>query len=573
MLLFLSVLFTSSAWAERPPGERIADALVIDVTEDGFEGLGAGLPGVVPTELDLPDVGRSGTVLFDWNLDVTGLFATLALDRLQMRPGDGELDIQADATLAVSNETSPARVTLVYHSWPWPVTLVDCNIYLRPVNLDAATSATIWAEDDGEGGRHFEASVAPMTWDWSLTGSDIRVENCLIGDINEVLELIDVSLFDLLIDPLEREIDREIQGLVDGLGDELATALNGFSLDETLDFNGAQLELLLEPEDVQITPDGMRLILAGRTYAEEHPCVREHGVTGSRRAGVAPPPIHHSSSAATRHHLGLLGHSDFFDQTLFAVYQSGAMCFDIEGNQGGVNLTTNVLGLLAPNAFDDFFPQAKPIKIELRPTRPPVLAPVGSHDITVDASDLKLDIYAELDGRQTALIGVDLDLEAGVDLVFSGDTGSLDIDLTLGGDSLRATSRPNELAPGTEQVIGERIGGLFDTLAAPMLGGALEGLSFQVPAFGGFGLANLEVEEAAQGGSWLGVYAHASAVPYGGGGGCDESGGCDSGAEGCAEGCSPLSGGGRGLTLLAIPLAVTLMRRRRSQTLQARQDA
>lgn len=562
MLLLHIVLLAAPAHAERPPGERIADSLVVDVTDEGFEAIGGAVPTLVPDSFDIPDIAQSGRALFRWDLTVTGLFAEADLNRASLRPETGYLAIDGDAIVRVNAPDRTARVRFVYHTWPSSITLADCNVYVRPVGVDASTRAYIWTEDNEHGQREFAASVDRIDWDWTLRGSDIQVSGCFIGGIESILDIVGLSLFDLVVSPIESAVDDQIQELAADLGDQLADAFNSFRLDETFDFNGATLSVMLEPEDVEILPEGMRLTLAGSSAADEHPCVAEHGITGSHRSRAPIPTLGSTPDGIESFHLGILANDDFINQALFSVYRSGAMCFDLEGEQGGIDLNTNMLGLLAPGAFDDLFPERRPIKIELRPTRPPQATAAGDYDFTVDASALKLDVYGELDGRQTSLIGVDLDIEAGMDLRFDGETGALALDLDLGSDNLTARSRPNEIAPGSEEAISNRIGGLFDTMAAPLLGDALSGLQFNIPAFGGFGLASLDVAAAGSTREWLGAYASTGAVPYGGG--CGDSGGCDDGSDGCGEGCSPLAGSGRGLTLILLPLIVAALRRRKA---------
>lgn len=564
VLFAILALFGGVAHAQNPPGERLRDALIVDVTDDGFRAISQALPAFVPASIDVPDVRQSGSALYRWDLDVTDMYATTTLNSAQITPGDGHLNVTAQIQLALNRAADPANVRLVYHA-PWwldgPWTMADCDFYLRPVNVNLSTRAYLSVETDGSGQRALRADIGTVDWSWNLRGSDLRVQNCWIGDINEVLELVGVSLFDLAVEPLESAVNDQIQGLVRDLGPTLEDAFNSLRIDETFEFEGSQIDVLLEPDDVQIVPQGMRLTMAGTAAAEEHVCVSRNGIDTSKSTASAAPLIGEAPEPIGTYDIGILGNDDFINQVLFAGYRAGVLCFDLEGDQGQIPLNTNLLGLLAPGAFDEFFEDPKPVRVELRPTRPPEALASGAYDVNLEASDLKLDFYTELDGRQTSVIGLDLDLLAGVDLNFDGATGELDVDVALGSDNLTASARPNEFAPGIEPEIESRIGNLFDSLVGPLVGDALGDLAFTLPSFGGFGLAGMQAQAAGPAETWFGFYADAGLVPYGSGG-CNDSGGCDDGSDGCAQGCNPVAASGRGLTLVLLPLIVALLRRR-----------
>jgi hypothetical protein len=314
---------------------------------------------------------------------------------------------------------------------------------------------------------------------------------------------------------------------------------------------------------VVVVPEGMRLTTAGLAEATEHPCVAG-GATGSKETAGDLPPIGSAPNGIGAYDVGILGSDDFLNQVLFAAYRGGGLCYTLSGEQGDLPINTALLGLLAPGSFDSLFPEAKPMVIEVRPARPPEAVPGGDHDIQVIAEDLGLDLYAELDGRQALVVGLDLDLDAGADLQFDGATGKLSVKVDLSGDDLTATVRTNELAPGTDDQIAAQVGSLFDTLAAPILGDALSGLAFDLPSFGGFGLTNLKAAPAGAANDFFGFYAGAGEVSYGDGG-CGGGGCGDSAGEGCSQGCST-SGAGRTAILLVFPLMVAWFRRRRSRS-------
>lgn len=564
LLLTLLTFLLSVAHADLPAGARIDQAVVVDITDDGFDAISQALPAFVPDSIDVPDIVQSGRALYDWDLTISGMDARVAVQSAAIRPGDGNLDILARLTLALNDSSQPARVRFVYRA-PWwlggPWTLTDCNFYLRPVTVDLATRAWVSAEPTSSGRREIRVTVGTVDWSWSLRGSDLRVSNCFLGTIDEILDIIGVSLFDLVTGPLRDIVNDQIQELVRDLGPELEDALNSFRIDERFDINGAEIAVQLDPTDVEVIPAGLRLVLGGSVSADEHPCIAANNIQTSRSTASPVPGIRELPAGIDPHDIGILADDDFVNQALFAVYRAGALCLDLEGAQAGLPLDTSLLGILAPGSFDDLFAETRPLRLELRPLRPPTGAAGGGHDLTVQVRDLQLDVYGELDGRMAALLGIDLEIDAGVDLRFDGSTGSLNADVALSGDNLRATGRPNQIVPGAEVEAAARIGNLFDVIAGPLLGGALSGLGFDLPAFSGFGLQRLQIAAAGPAGDWVGAYAAAGTVPYGSAG-CGD-GGCDGGSDGCAQGCSPLAAGGRGLALVVIPLIVALLRRRR----------
>lgn len=551
-----------SALAEVPAGQPIDDALVVDVTEDGFTRISDTLPTLVPDDLPVDDISRSGGGWAGrYSLDITGIDVDAEVVDTTITPRSGHLLVEGEAEVAMNSASDPARVLLrvdppIFSEF----TATDCDVHLRPVTVTLENRVYLNVVTDADGNRRLDATLSSVIWDWTLTGTDVRADNCWIGNINNVLEYVGISLFDLLTGPLRRAVDSEVQALVRDLETTLEDAFNSFRLDESFEFNDAALRVAVEPYDVRINESGLRLVSQGLAASDEADCIAANGITASASTDTAPPPL--GVGPTGPHDIGLLGNDDFVNQVLFAAYRGGALCFTLSGDQGGLPINTSLLTLLAPGAFDDLFPEAQPMVIEVTPVQPPTAAAEGRNDVNVVARDLALDLYGELDGRQALIVGIDVDLEAGADLEFDGTTGTLDVATDLSSDNLTAEVRQNEFAPEANDAIPDRVGDLFDQLAGPVIGDALSGLSFDIPAFGTFGLQSLDASPAGDDETWFGFYATAGEVPYGSGG-CSDSGGCaDTGDEGCDQGCSATAGG-RGLTLVALPLLIALLRRRR----------
>jgi hypothetical protein len=558
-VLFILSLCTGQAFASHPPGQRLNDALVVDLTKHGFSTASEVAPKFVPESADIPDIHQNGKYLYlNWFLDIVGLTIYPEVESLSITPAQGHLDIQGAVRIAVNNPSNPANVQFRYAG----VKLTDCDMYIEPFNAYLQTKAYPSIVTDSQGRKRLHVFVGAVDWTWDLTGSHIKAQNCFLGSLDTVLDTIGISIFGLAVGPLETAVDNQIRDLVDALGPTLEQAFNNLRLERTFEFNGAQIDVLLEPDKVDVVSQGMRVSMAGRASADPHTCIGDKGTSGSKSTPSSPPNISTSPSFMPQHDVGLFGSDDFVNQVLYAAYRGGILCYDLEGQVGPLTLNTAVLGMLAPGAFDELFPQPKPVKISVRPVRPPEAKPDGVYDVTLEATDLSFEVYAELDGRMANMIGIDIDAIVGADLLFNGTSGRLDLDIALSGNNLSPKVRPNEIVPGIEGEIAQRFGGLFDSLAGPLIGDALSGLSFTVPSFGGFGVTSLAADSAGPSQDWFGFYAHAGEVPYGSGG-CTDDGGCDSGADGCAEGCNPIGASGRGLALIVLPLIVASLRRRR----------
>lgn len=565
--LWLTLFVAVPAGADIPVGETINKALVVDVTPEGFDSISDTLPELLPSEIEVPDIRQTGSAGFDWEANATNIDVGVEVVDVAITPSTGYLDVSATVDLLANSEANPAGIKFVYKTPRWlggPWTLADCDFWLRPVTVDINTKVYMTVIDDGNGNRVLDATLTRVDWGWSFTGTDLQVDDCWIGAINDILEYVDFSLFDLVKGPIEGLIDDQIQALIVDLEPTLEDAFNSVQLDETLAFNGADIHVKVEPYDVDIRPAGLRLITSGLAEAEEAPCVAGSAFQASYETPSELPQLGDQPAGIGAYGVGFAGSDEFINQFLFSAYRGGALCFDLSGSQGELPINTGLLSLLAPGAFDEVFDETQPMVIELRPGAPPVARADGPYDISVDAKDLALDMYAELDGRQALVVGIDLDIETGADLEFDGDTGLLEVVVDLTGDDLQATVRPNELVPGQEEAIASQVGTLFDTLAGPIIGDALSGLSFPIPAFGTVGLQSLDAAPTGPERDHFGFFANAGPVPYATGG-CADGGGCgDGGSEGCDSGCGP--GGvasGRGLTLVLLPLLVAGLRRRR----------
>jgi len=253
------------------------------------------------------------------------------------------------------------------------------------------------------------------------------------------------------------------------------------------------------------------------------------------------------------------------------LWRSGLLCYVVDEDLG-FPIDTSLLGLLAGDAFNELFPDSKPMVIVTRPKKPPTMNFVSDHDIGIKVDELGLDFMGELDHRMARVLALDLAVDAGVDLNFDGETGQLGIAIDLGSDSITPSVTSNDFAPDSSETIETSFGSVFNGLVGGLLGDALGDFNFSVPGFEGVGLTELQFAAAGPEQDWLGGYAWLGEVSYAstgcgedGGIGCtDEAGGCGeaegSGCEG--GGCSAAPRNQRRWLWLLFPTFLIALRRR-----------
>jgi hypothetical protein len=206
-------------------------------------------------------------------------------------------------------------------------------------------------------------------------------------------------------------------------------------------------------------------------------------------------------------------------------------------------------------AFAALFPEEAPLSILTRPRMQPTVQYDGPNDANATVEDLGLDFYAEVDGRKARVLGLDLDIHAGLDLELDPATGTLDIPVDVDPANVETTVTAAELTPGEEEAIQENFAGLLQTILETVAGSLLQGLSYALPSYNGFGLTSLETAPAGAQADWLGLFAQVGEVAYSSKG-CGEDGGC-------SGGCSGAGLPGLGRWLLAGVAGLVIARRRR----------
>lgn len=558
-LALLSLSLPAAAQDLNPAGSMIGDAINVDVTPEGFAKLGELLPALVPASVEIPYMGDSydGAAgqcwLGGYAYSVSNGKVNITISDMSLVPQEGYLQLDATFLIAVNSSSDPMYL---YYSAECLDDTCDGHVDAFPATI--STTIALQVLDSG-GTRSLDATIGSINLSYSLSSSDIHLDGCAIGTVEDVLNFFGLSIYDLILPLVQDQLNSAINDFGPQIETLIEDAFSQATIEQTVDLNGVSANLALAPSAVEIKPAGVRLSMDGSmSTSEVAPCVAAYDPGGSLSTPSDLPGIGTAPSGVSPgYHLGLLLSDDFGNQALYSLWRGGLLCYTIDDSANiGVPITTDLLGLLAGDSFKELFPESKPMIIQTRPKAAPTLDFAGEHDVGIDVTQLGLEFYGELDNRQALIVGLDLDALAGVDLNLDGATGNLGIDVALSGDDVIPTVTDNEFEPDASGDIEASFSGVFDTLVGSLIGGLVGDLAFALPSFDGFGLSSLEVSPAGPSGDWLGAYASLDQVDYVGSG-CGSGGGC---SMGCAAGSKAP---GAGWLFLGIPLVVAGLRRRR----------
>lgn len=589
-----SALLAAGAGHAAPPGTEYAPAVSVDVTPEGFDAITDIAPGLIPDEpLQIPDVYQYSVKYDDWGwievyeyeLQVSDMWAELQINDLAITPGSGVLDVSADASVWLNEAADPFWVS----AWAEGLGFLEigdsCDGWLEPFGIQITTS--IAAEIiEVKGTRTLDLTVAPIVWSTDLSGADVNLDNCTVGEIIDLLSFLGIDMLDLIFPLLEPTLDEELETVRAELETAVEDSFAELSIETEIDLLGAPLALGVAPSAVTIDPNGMRLDLAGYADIARAACIDEDPNGSTDTPGIFPSIGESPSTIPWPPHAGLIIEDDFVNNLLYGVYYGGTLCMTLDENSDEVplELNTSLMGILHPDAFDGLWRESAPLVIDIYPDGPPVASPGGAYDISLDLEGLHLDFNAELDGRMSRIVGTSLDLNTGLNADFDAKTGVLGLDVAISGDDLTTSITHNEFAPGQDASIADGISGLFDTVASTLLGSLLsDATSFAIPSFAGIGLADMQLAPSGSAGDKFGAYVLIGNVDYGDGkgaigcddkggctiegggcddkGGCDPESGCDTKGKGCDGGCAGTSIPSRSI-LLVLPLLVAALRRR-----------
>ncbi|MBT3222233.1 MAG: hypothetical protein HN348_24435 [Proteobacteria bacterium] len=573
-LLSLALVFPALALADIPVGEEVDGAVLVDVTPSGFDTITSLIPSLIPGSIVIPDIHmydyEETCIIWCWDwyeysLDVNNGWVDIGVNNAQITPGYDVLDLSATALVTVNNYWDP--IYIAFDAYLIEFINIDgtCEGYMDPITVDIWTPIYVdIVQNPITMQSELDVTVPDPIWTWNANGDKLHIDCGTLTDVidglNWVLGIFGVNIYDFVIGPAEDLIDEQVMGMIPELEQTIEEAFNAANIHEEFPItDDVILSIDLAPDDVVITPSGMRLSMLGAIETDMDECIEEYGIHASLETASSDPSIGSAPVGLPfQHDVGAFIDDDFLNQAMFGIWYGGLLCQVIEDDGTlPIALDTNLLGLLAPGVYDEFFSEAVPIMITTRPAKPLEAYAQGPHDVNVSLTELGLDFHAELDGRMTRMVGVNLEAEAGVDLVFDDQTGEIVIDVAFDADDVVPSITFNEFTPEANDTIVASFSSVFDSLVGPILGGLTGDLAFALPTFEGLGLTGLKASAAGPSNDYFGFFATAGQPSYPGAG-CDDSGGCgDTGGAGCTTGHLPSR-----IAFLLLPVLLACFRRR-----------
>jgi hypothetical protein len=572
LLLLAAPIADAAVYAGDTP---IEGAVHIDITPEGFNALGDVVPLLAPSDLPVDGISDGYDGLFGqcwlggYSFEVDGLLIGLEFDDVSITPNVGYLDAEIRLYVNVNDEAIPFYLGTMLECIE-----SSCDAWVDPFEVNVFTTIALEIIDDAEGNPQLDATIGELDFDYELTGDDVTIEDCAIGTVLDVFDFIGIDLIDLILPTVSGALDGAVGDLAPTLEETIETAFAAAVIEQELELQGKSVLLAIQPGDVQIVPDGMRLSMDGFTDVETpDACIADYDDGTFNAVDTEPPPLGAApSEIEAGHAANVLLADEFGNQLLYSVWKTGLLCYTID-DELGFPIDTAILGLLAGEAFKPLFPDAKPMIIETRPQAAPTLAFAGDNDMNVLVKGLGLDFMAELDHRMARVLAMDLEVDAGVDLAFDETSGGLGIEIDLGTDAIDATVSENDFAPEASANIEESFGSVFNGLVSGILGDALGDLNFSIPGFSGIGLTAMSIAPAGDERDWLGGYTWLGEVSYASTGcaedgslacGDTEGGGCtDAEGGGCSGGgCTAAPRSQRRWLWLLFPATLIVLRRR-----------
>jgi len=572
-LLLLATPFADAAvYAGDTP---IAGAVHVDITPDGFQAMAGAIPLLAPSDLPVDGVSDGYGGLFEqcwlggYSFDVGDLNIGLDFDDVSITPNAGYLDASLRLYVNINDEAAPFYLDTMLECIE-----SSCNAWVDPFEVNVLTTIALEVVDDPEGNPQLDATIGDLEFDYALSGDDVTIDDCAIGTVLDVFDFIGIDLIDLILPTVSGALDGAVGDLAPTLEETVEDAFSAAVIEQELDLQGQSVLLAIQPGDVTIVPEGMRLSLDGFTDVESAAdCISEWDDGTFNAIDSEPPAIGLAPTGVDANHAASIMLADEFgNQLLYSVWKTGLLCYTVD-DELGFPIDTSILGLLAGDAFKPLFPDAKPMVIETRPQTAPTLAFAGGNDVNVLVKGLGLDFMAELDHRKARVLAMDLEVDAGVDIVFDGGTGGLGVEIDLGSDAISANVSENDFAPDSSDSIEESFSTVFNGLVGGILGDALGDLNFSIPGFSGIGLTAMTIAPAGAEQDWLGGFTWIGEVSYESTGcaedgslacGDTEGGGCtDAEGAGCeGGGCTAAPRSQRRWLWLAFPVLLTVLRRR-----------
>jgi len=588
MAAALLALSPGSAGAQDtlPPGTLIGEAVSADIPEAGIDFIVSEFTGLIPPDLvigsipqqELLDIFICSEDFWLDNLVVHTQINAITSDGQSPAtyPPDGALVVNVDLTLSINDPVDTATMYLDG--------CIDyvCNLHTTPASVQLSLPITLRIAQDANGDDYVDIEFGGLAHNIEQAlGGTIFLTGCAVGDIDAWLNTnLGFSVFDLVVGQFVGEIETQIADALIDLEITGEDALRALWLEDTTDILDTELQYEVHPNSVDHNDNGLRLVLAGRTAAESHPCVTQFALDGSQLTNNPLPGMTASvPSNNAVYHLGALLSDDFANQAMYSLWNGGVMCFVVnDADVSGFTIDSTLFGLLggqaAPDLFEQFFPFGpQPMVIRTLPENPPLVRFDGPNDINITVEGLNVQFVPLILDRFSNLVTVAIDLEVGLDISIADD-GALALDIYLDTDDLNPRVTYNELDPDSNAVVEANFGTLVGAVINLVAGDLLEGMKIALPTLGGgpagddddsaggddddsasgptYGLGAVQIDMEAVGLSsalldYLGAYVLLGdswgGESSGGCGDCGGEGGCgDCGGEGGCGDCGDLAG-------------------------------
>jgi hypothetical protein len=544
-----SLALAGSAYAqEYDPGERIEDAISLQVTPAGFDQLEVILEEMVPA-LIAEQLGEPLDPIEFAGFTISNATPILTVQSINITPNNGVLKIAVRAKLKLNDDNNELHFEgpiCDEYGWIGPIdTVIDVNLALSVVN-------------NQDGTRGFDVNVTTRL-DATIDGptllppteGDFHLGTCgnLLGGVVTVFQGVLVSS---VLQPL-------VDDLVGDLEPTIEDALAAASIVQELELGEASLSLALQPKRVELEASGMELVYSLTADAPPASCIEGVDPGGSPKTAGTSVPLITANPAGTQIAAHVL--QDAVNQILYAAYRGGVLCYTVDDSAGldlPISLDTSLLGVLGGEGFREIFPTPGPLIIQTRPKVVPTASFTNAKDIQLHVERLGIDFMGELDGRLARALALEVSADVGANLTFDGTTGAIGVSVDTANLPIGVAVVPDLLVVGTETAIAEGVQGLAGTLVGSLVDPLLQDAVFPIPSFSGFGITSLDASPSGAQDEWLTAKLGLGVVSYGdpagGCGGAEGESGCSSGCDSssCDSGCSvsgPRFAGGLGLLL------------------------
>lgn len=508
LLLALPLTASAQTWA---PGADITDAASIQITKNGLEAISTTLPLIVPDTIPVDDVDVSQCQ----NGAIRNINVHLAVDEFHLVPTTGRLDIQVILSVWLNDFQDPMDFDLNI------CTLGSCEMYVTPFQLEVnipVSMDVVYSEELGH--NVTDVTLGALTLDQNLNEGNLQsVNTCGLTVLTQILDAAGISIVEFIwqyAEPLLLQAVNASSGEIEAQLEELMSA--AYFMD-TLEFAGAEVTIEVQPQDVVITNDGLEIIAQGNVGSEQAACMAPRDPGGSLRTPTPIPPIT-ENPASTQ--IAVLVSDDIANQALYGIWRSGLFCFDLSDENTAIDLpiplNTALLGIIGGDGYSELFPEVTDMTIVTNPDKTPLVDYTGGHDVVAQIRELGLDMYAEVDYRQARAMGIDLEIDAGLDIDFNSDTGFLALLVALGDDEITIVPENVELVKGSGPEVVANFGSLLDVILDTFLGDLLSDLAWAVPSLPGnggnrVGLSTVTANDAGEG-DWLRARATIGVVQY-----------------------------------------------------------